>query len=717
MSDSQKGNNNNNNNNNNNTRKRGVDALLTQSAKQAASSNSISFRLIKGPVTTATADPVDIQAPHQTFPLMAKFPESVQKPNFTALPWQQGRLYQQDIPKPVDDSDDEDEQDGQQQQQQQQQAAVAVGGGGEKQVVQPKKKRWKYNRKNGTNNRQWILQEQVDFLETMVAKREQHNQHKQQDKQQQSAAATATATAVTAKHKISSRYEGVPEHNASRYALILVNHHHHHHHPDGKTEQHNNSSSNHHSTLQIQTLPSPFSTIPFAQPAARHSLSLSQAEQAIQDQRAGISSITRSSSTTTTTTTTLQRRSAVGVGSAQQQQQQQPPGAATAAAITAATTTLRIPSFKNKNDSKHRLLHKLQQKAKYNDGDDDDIDEADDVMGDVTFRNRKGNSGRGGSGSSSKARQELLTTLASDDVMVSEEGVLGGTNDAVFGGRGRFGRRLLNNNSNNNMHDGAAAAGGGAAKEAVTETQERGADGAAMEEDFYQRDVRAEYEELDYDANEQFDDDDVDLGESEVVVDSGGYGDEEEEDELDEMEGEEEAVSGAENLLAGFREMLAQARGEIPTESAAQQRLAKEALRQKQDDSDAASEDGGAAGGGGDHMSKILKAAEEASMAVGKVKSGEQPSAKPAPAASSSAIQVDENGLRIINLEAVRREIWLNHGLISMKRLMKIFDIKKKSSQERQARFRDVVKELCTMKTDPVGGRMLVLKQHYSNMS
>ena len=78
--------------------------------------------------------------------------------------------------------------------------------------------------------------------------------------------------------------------------------------------------------------------------------------------------------------------------------------------------------------------------------------------------------------------------------------------------------------------------------------------------------------------------------------------------------------------------------------------------------------------------------------------------------------QTDANGLRIVTLEAIRKEIWLNHGSIAMKRLMKLFDIKKKSSPERQNKFREVIKELCTMKTDPIGGRMLVLKQHYSNM-
>ena len=45
---------------------------------------------------------------------------------------------------------------------------------------------------------------------------------------------------------------------------------------------------------------------------------------------------------------------------------------------------------------------------------------------------------------------------------------------------------------------------------------------AALDEDFYQRDVAAEYEDLDFDACEQFDDDDVDLGQNEV--DAGGEG-------------------------------------------------------------------------------------------------------------------------------------------------------------------------------------------------
>jgi hypothetical protein len=68
-------------------------------------------------------------------------------------------------------------------------------------------------------------------------------------------------------------------------------------------------------------------------------------------------------------------------------------------------------------------------------------------------------------------------------------------------------------------------------------------------------------------------------------------------------------------------------------------------------------------------------------------------------------------------LEAVRREIWLNHGSIPINRLMKIFSANRKHGEARQSKFREVVKELCTMTTDPLNGRTLVLKQHYSHMT
>jgi hypothetical protein len=584
--------------NNTNRRKRGVDSLLTTAGKSLSVGETCSFRLIKGPPTQSTKDPVDPKAPPQIFPVVAKFPESVVRPDFSCKPWQDGRLYQQDIPKPAADSDEED-------------------------IIQKqKKKRWKYNQKPPA--RQWILQEQVDFLETMVARREKR----------------ASSLKI-----ISSRYEGVPEHNASNYVLLM------------------GSSSNSKNQLQVRTLPTPQGTIPFAQPASRQSYSLNEAEQAIQDQRSGIRMLRQD-------------------GNGQQQQQ----------------GPRRIKPAKS---SKNRLEQKLNKTTA---GLDNGEEDGDDVMGDITYKNRKGGGGA--------ARRELLSSLG-DGVAVSTEGVMGGTNDAAFGGRNRFGQ----------LHVEAVKSDSKAA-EGPSEPNERGADGAAMSDDFYQRDVKAEYDELDYDANEQFDDDDVDLGESEMVGDSAGFGggDEDEEEDFEELDMEEETLSGAEGLAtaAGFKAMLAKARGDAPIVAADGTEAAtgganhnqNNALDKKDRDEEASEEEGG------DHMAKIMAAAEK-SAAAATNKSGQPPPAvaDTAKSTAASAIQVDADGLRIISLEAVRREIWLNHGSIPMKRLMRMFQVKRKSSQERQGKFRDVVKELCTMKSDPVAGRMLVLKQHYANMS
>ena len=68
----------------------------------------------------------------------------------------------------------------------------------------------------------------------------------------------------------------------------------------------------------------------------------------------------------------------------------------------------------------------------------------------------------------------------------------------------------------------------------------------------------------------------------------------------------------------------------------------------------------------------------------------------------------------LMTLEAMRREIWLNNGAIASKRLMKKFDVTKKNP-ERQAVFKTIVMELCTMKKDTDGNK-LVLKQHYSKI-
>jgi hypothetical protein len=533
-------------------KKRSVDALLNSVGKSLQVDESVSIPILKGANPILGGDPVDLKAPRESFPMIAKFPESVVKPEFTQDPWSKNRLYEQDVPKPVDDSDEE-------------QTDAAAN-----------KKRWKYARKE-TPKRQWILQDQVDFLETMVARRqgsvvEDHNT------------------------KLSSRYEGLVEANASHYVVL----------------EHDATNN----TLRLRPVPTGNATVNFSQPSARKTLTLSQAELAIQDQRNG------------------------GIRTLHHV------GLAGAAAARAKPVT---------NNSKNRLLEKLKST-----GDDDD----DDVMGDVAFRNRKG---------AGAARKELLTTLG-DGLKVGDDGVLGGSNDAAFGGRQKFGA----------FHAGKQQNSQGGSK------QERGADGAAMADDFYQRDVQAEYEEMDYDANELFDDDDVDVGETEVNTDKQGYAEDDTDDDMDEVDVEEEEVAGAAGLasVAGFKHMLAKARGEFSVQAADSQDASSVGGEKKDDaaklsvsqkpGADAAKNDSG------DHIAKIMAAADKAAQAA-KNKVVKKPPAV-------TAIQVDENGLRMITLEAIRREIWLNHGSMPIKRLMKIFDVKKKSTVERQNKFREVVK-------------------------
>lgn len=590
-----------------NQQKKGVDVLLHFHGQNLQVGQSCSFRLVKGPSTIKTADPVDKKAPHQVFPLIAKFPESVVRPDF--VPQASLRLYQQDIPKPdLVDSDEE--------------ATEAA--------ANARKKRWKFNRQHAVN-RQWILQDQVEFLETMLEKRKKNSKHK-----------NSLEDNASKQQKISSRYEGSPEHNSSHYVLVSV------------APQHQQQP-----TLVIRLLPTPQGTVTFSQPYSRHTLSLSQAEQAIQDQRAGNPS-------------------------------------------SGAPALLRANHTKKTGNSKSRLLSKLSSKG----GADE---EEDDVMGDVTFRNRKG----GGSA----ARRELLSSLG-DGVAVSSEGVIGGTNDAQFGGSSRFGKLQVEQPENS--------------KTAPNETTERGADGAAMADDFYQRDVQAEYDELDYDAKEQFDDDDVDMAETEVVVE-GGFADddfdvEDDEDDEDDRDGEEAQLSGAEGLAsaAGFRAMLAKARGEVVPEDATSKLPAgggspgisasssKDDTRDNTPDKKRKRDDTDGSGGGPlNHIAKIEAAAKESAARAQRASADKVATPNESEVKLDDGQQVDENGLRIITLEAIRREIWLNQKEIPMKRLMKLFDMKK-TTPERQAAFRDAVKELCTMRKDPIHGSMLVLKQHYA---
>lgn len=596
--------------------KSGIDTLLTQKGKALKPGQQLRLTLVKGPSGIVVADPVSAKAPPETFPLVAKFPESVVKPDMK----RRLRLYQQDVPKAQDDSDDEE-------------AANANA------ATTRKRRRW---RRRDVTKRQWIMQPETDFLEDIMRSKQQ----KMQTKESSEAEAQATNNSEA------NKYVGLSEHNPSQYVLFQVTAQ---KDPDAMDDSTDDQSTNHNSAVQVRLLPAPHAVQAFSLPLPA-AMSLTQAEHAIQDQRAHMS------------------RYMMHHGN-------------------------KLTAQGSNANSKSRLFAKLSAKGKGGEGESDD----DDVMGDVTFSNRKGG-GRG-------ARKELLSSME-DGIKVDNDGVLGGTNDAEFGGRRHFGRYAAEKDTKEDL-----------AKAAGTEKAAVSNDGLAMADDFYQRDVKAEYEDLDYDANEQFDDDDVDLGESEVVVDpNSGFG--EEQDDQEDNEDEEELTdlnaTGAEGLasVSGFRALLAKARGVSPD----QEGEGDDAAAGKKDDKEgggsrAASPKAGSPDGKGgeaqrkksptDSLAQVLTAAEKAAVAA---------SQKKAPSAKTTGVELDEKGERYVTLEGIRREIWLHHGAITTKRLMKIFNIKKKTSAERRDKFLDLVKELCIMKDDPVEGKVLVLKQHYSNM-
>jgi hypothetical protein len=538
--------------------KSGMDALLSQRGKAIAPGETVTFTLVKGPSGIVLKDPVNPKAPTATFPLIAKFPESVPKPDFTKPPFSKSRLYQQDTPKVKDDSDDED--------------------AGEAST----KRRWR--RRPDAPKRQWILQEETEFLETMVAKRQKKE---------------------IPNHTTSSRYVGVAEHSTSSYALLTST-------SDGNVRV---------ATLSSTSTP----TTTFSQPNARNAMSLSQAEQVISDQRAHMSRY-----------------------------------------------------MMHKKSGKSRLLDKLAASG--------GAEEEDDVMADVAFKNRKGGS---------KARKELLE--GEEDIAVDDDGVLGGTNDAEFGGKRHFARLQA---------QGGAASGPAAAAAKKSATSTTGYDGMAMSDDFYQRDVSAEYEDLDYDANEQFEDDDVDMGEKEVHLSPTDGFAEPDTDEEDEVF-EESDISGAEGLatVAGFKKLLAKSRGETadPLEASDDEKDKKGSRPSSPVEKKTKAEPTVH-----DPLASLKSEAERAKEAAEK----EPPVKKQ----KVTGVELDAQGRRVLSLEAVQREIWLNHGSIPTKRITKTFGVKAKD-KERYKEFVQIAKTIATFEKDELGNPILVLKQHYKKMA
>jgi hypothetical protein len=688
---------------------RGLDGFLQAMGKDLPVGSKIRLRLVQGPPAEMSIDPVECQTimlQPQAFPSILKFPPaSTQPPNFGQPPWNtgQGRLHIENVPKPIDDSDEEDADS--------KKKSSASGSNGNSNyeqnsmstTVKTTKKRWKYNR-NVIAQKQWVLQDQVDFLETMIYRRKQAKYQKLLSSQKNRNTDFLPPPPVPPPIR-STRYEGSPERMTSHNVLFSLQ--------KSRTtlQSYSNAYDDEYTAaIVVRTFPSLDQPVivPMNQPAPRsHKAfsSLSNAAQVMEDQRFAMSTTAASLAFRNARSTT--NRTNVGN----------------------TDLPLRIGGIRKMNQTQSRLLQKLQQKEKSVANLEEE--DGDDVMADVAFKERKG---VGGSG-----RRELLSTLG-EGLKVSDDGnILGGTNDALFGGRGvRFGRLAVANDAGTTM--------GTAGSNDAGVNNERGADGAAMADDFYTRDVGAEYDEMDYDAQEQFDDDDVDVGETEVVGDGFGNDDDFDEDEdndsdEDDDDDDDDALNGAEGLAstAGYKALLAKARGDVavtPLDKQDESRAASPTavsnsnmsnsgvstamlkngdLSERDKRSISPKPDINSDAKPMDHLAKKMAAAEKSAQAIREKQKPNEPVI--GSSVAEPVAQVDENGLRLITLEAVRREIWLNHGSIPINRLIKIFSANKKHGEARQSKFREVVKELCTMITDPLKGRILVLKQHYSHMN
>jgi len=455
-----------------------------------------------------------------------------------------------------------------------------------------KKRRW---RKNEPPKQHWVLMEKPEFIEKMTAKRR---------KKAGGAAAATAAGGEAGGEKLSSRYEALPEYNPSSYVMLTV----------GDESALLNKGANNGGDKEGEIRPREHLTVTslhgfhsFTQPAKIKSLSMHEAEQAINDQR---NRMTRYMMHAKKGGTVAAEASAVLSGGASKPVQ-------------------------NIGMAKSRLLSKLSTKARATTGEEDD----DDVMGDLAYRERKGGS--------AKARKELLTSLG-DGITVDDDGVLGGQNDAIFGGKRRFGRLAVPTSKDANKDDdedddgkkkeGKEVAAGGD----DNRTSTAGNDGMAMQDDFYQRDVGAEYEELDYDANELFDDDDVDVGETEEV-DAGGFAADIEDDlDDDSDEYDEEGATTGIATIAGLKQLMAKDKGEMTEEE-----------KEKAGDVDNEGRKTTAYGREDDEKDfDKMQVTSDHSDNEDKTKKEND----------LTGVEVDDEGQRIISLKAVQKEIWLHHG-------------------------------------------------------
>ena len=621
-----------------------INAVLTRLGKNLAPGETITFTLVKGP-STVSSDPIsttDKRTPALSFPRMAKFIDTVVKPDFQQR-FQNGRLYEENVPTAKDDSEDETSEH--------KEAYELMVKDDEGNIIPKsnpgkKKKRW---RRYDPPRRHWVLCDEDEYQ----AKLRNPSKHFPKGS--------------------SHRYEGVPEYNTSNYILLNL-------------ENNNHNSQN--LQLNVQTVHGFHS---FSQPARIENVSLQQVEQKLSSQRALFKK------------QLLQSKRMLA-------SQNDPTSATTDAAAHSKMSQMKL--------RKARLFQKLLKSS--NSADDDHND----VMSDLSFKNRETST------VGIKARQELLSDMADEDVLVDGDGVLGGANDSEFGGGGRFGSFRGGGNRNKNAQQQAKKKA--SAAEVDKHSGSANLYGSIMADDFYTRDVSAEYEDLDYDPNEQFDDDDQDMGQGEIsIIDQGGFVGDGSDNEEDEGDDDADSTGGGLATKAGYKAFMAKARGEtvgdenLQNINAATGMPAMPSTIKKLDPSNpnttSASEKESKKPPGPNIAPKPI-VPDTTKPTIPDTTSASPPSKKQKQfhnkdsSSSGTGVALDASGQRIINIDTVRKEIWLHNQQISLKKLGKIFGVSSKS-KDRVAAFKACIKELCNVIDDPVEGQKICrLKQHYSNM-
>jgi len=199
------------------------------------------------------------------------------------------------------------------------------------------------------------------------------------------------------------------------------------------------------------------------------------------------------------------------------------------------------------------------------------------------------------------------------------------------------------------------------------------------------------YDDVDFDPD-LYGNDDVDQEENEIMEGAEDDDFDPLKNESDESEGEDEEAKGLRNKK-GTLAMLKRARGEAVDDEEIVGKAGHKKTAYKTDYDDVAEDEESE-----EDEKRKREEVEEEEDRQGKRR-------------KVDLMETDELGRRKLTKEAVRNEIWLNGGKITMNNLCKTFGIKRKDKgTERLEEFLRIVGELSKKEKG-----QLVLKQHYQN--